>query len=91
VKPKENYKRLRFYMMPQLLILVGRKLSEVQLYETYNKNAQIVLTELNLDKSGRQAMIVCWSWNQFKSRLLSLEDSQLKLNKAKLELSNFFG
>jgi hypothetical protein len=25
-----------------------------------------------------------------QSRLLSLEDSQLKLNKAKLELSNFF-
>jgi hypothetical protein len=41
VKPKENYKRLLFYTMPQLLILVEENYSEVQLYETYNKNAQI--------------------------------------------------
>jgi hypothetical protein len=48
VKPKENYKRLRFYMMPQLLILVEENYSEVQLYETYNKMPKFVLTELNL-------------------------------------------
>lgn len=64
---------------------------EYQLYKNYNTNAQIrykgIVTLIEQgDKPGIdsvEAGIVV------KNRLLSLEDSQLKLTKAKLELSNF--
>jgi outer membrane protein TolC len=65
--------------------------SEVQLYETYNKNAQIRFDGIkSLIKAGdKRAIDSVEAGISLKSRLLSLEDSQLKLNKAKLELSNF--
>ena len=65
--------------------------SEVKLYETYNKNAQIRFDGIkSLIKAGdKPAIDSVEAGISLKSRLLSLEDSQLKLNKAKLELSNF--
>jgi outer membrane protein TolC len=64
---------------------------EVQLYQTYVNFAQVRFDGIKLliregDKPGIdsiEAGIIV------KNRVLSLEDSRLKLNKAKLELSNF--
>jgi outer membrane protein TolC len=65
--------------------------SEVKLYETYNKNAQIRFDGIkSLIKAGdKRAIDSVEAGISLKNRVLSLEDSKLKLNKAKLELSNF--
>jgi hypothetical protein len=81
----ENYKRLRFYMMPQLLILLEENYSEVQLYETYNKNAQIRFDGIkSLIKAGDKRRSSSVEAGISLKKQISLEDSQLKLNKAKL-------
>jgi outer membrane protein TolC len=65
--------------------------NEVKLYETYNNNAQIRFTGIkSLIKSGdKRAIDSIEAGISVKNRILNLEDSKLKLNKAKLELSNF--
>jgi len=65
--------------------------NEVQLYETYAKNAQIRFDGVkSLIREGDKPSIDSVEAGIIvKNRLLSLEDSKLKLNKAKLELSNF--
>ena len=64
---------------------------EVQLYQKYNLNAQIRFKGVKeLIKQGdKPAIDSIEAGIIVKNRQLSLEDSQLKLNKAKLELSNF--
>lgn len=68
-----------------------RNYSEVQLYQKYNTNAQIRFNGIKeLIKQGdKPAIDSIEAGIIVKNRQLSLEDSQLKLNKAKLELSNF--
>jgi outer membrane protein TolC len=68
-----------------------RNYDEVKLYETYNTNAQIRFKGVKeLIKQGdKPAIDSIEAGIIVKNRLLSLEDSQLKLTKAKLELSNF--
>lgn len=68
-----------------------RNYDEVQLYATYNTNAQIRFKGIKeLIKQGdKPAIDSIEAGIIVKNRLLSLEDSQLKLTKAKLELSNF--
>ncbi len=65
--------------------------TEVKLYQQYNTNAQIRFKGIKeLIKQGdKPAIDSIEAGIIVKNRLLSLEDSQLKLNKAKLELSNF--
>ena len=65
--------------------------SEVKLYETYSKNAQERFNAIkSLIKAGdKPAIDSVEAGITVKSRLLGLEDYKLKLNKAKLELSNF--
>jgi len=65
--------------------------NEVKLYETYNTNAQIRFDGIkSLIKAGdKRAIDSIEAGISVKNRQLSLEDSKLKLNKAKLELSNF--
>ncbi|MGO4820494.1 MULTISPECIES: TolC family protein [unclassified Flavobacterium] len=65
--------------------------NEVKLYETYNNNAQIRFKGIkSLIKSGdKRAIDSIEAGISVKNRILNLEDSKLKLNKAKLELSNF--
>ncbi|MFM9825815.1 TolC family protein [Flavobacterium sp.] len=65
--------------------------NEVQLYQKYSTNAQIRFKGVKeLIKQGdKPAIDSIEAGIIVKNRLLSLEDSQLKLNKAKLELSNF--
>ncbi len=65
--------------------------NEVKLYETYSSNAQIRFKGIKqLIKAGdKRAIDSIESGISVKNRLLNLEDSKLKLNKAKLELSNF--
>lgn len=65
--------------------------SEVKLYETYNKNSKIRFEGIkSLIKAGdKRAIDSVEAGISVKNRLLSLENSKLKLNKAKLELSNF--
>jgi len=65
--------------------------SEFQLYEEYTKNAQIRFKGIqSLIKQGDKAEIDSIEAGIIlKNRLLSLEDSSLKLSKAKLELSNY--
>lgn len=65
--------------------------NEVKLYETYSNNAQIRFKGIKqLIKAGdKRAIDSIESGISVKNRLLNLEDSKLKLNKAKLELSNF--
>jgi outer membrane protein TolC len=68
-----------------------KNFNEVKLYENYSKNAQIRYQGIKSliiqgDKpaiDSTEAVII------LRNRLLNLEDSTLKLNKAKLELSNF--
>ncbi len=64
---------------------------EYQLYEEYTKNAQIRFKGVqSLIKQGDKAAIDSIEAGIIvKNRLLSAEDSRLKLSKAKLELSNY--
>jgi len=64
---------------------------EVQLYQKYNANATIRfkgVTEL-IKQGDKPAIDSIEAGIILKNRQLSLEDAQLKLNKAKLDLSNF--
>ena len=64
---------------------------EVQLYQKYNANATIRfkgVTEL-IKQGDKPAIDSIEAGIIVKNRQLSLEDAQLKLNKAKLDLSNF--
>ncbi len=65
--------------------------NEVILYETYSNNAQIRFNGIReLIKAGdKRAIDSVEAGISVKNRVLNLEDSKLKLNKAKLELSNF--
>mgnify|MGYP003645810045 CR=1 FL=1 len=65
--------------------------NEVKLYETYSSNAQIRFNGIKtLIKAGdKRAIDSIEAGISVKNRLLNLEDSKLKLNKAKLELSTF--
>jgi outer membrane protein TolC len=65
--------------------------NEVKLYDVYAKNAQIRFEGIkSLIKEGdKPAIDSVEAGIIVKNRLLSLEDSKLKLNKARLELSNF--
>lgn len=68
-----------------------KNFNEVQLYEEYNKNAQIRLKGIqSLIKQGdKPAIDNVEAGIIVKNRILNLEDSMLKLAKAKLELANF--
>ena len=68
-----------------------RNFSEVQLYDNYLKNAEIRTKGIqSLIKNGdKPAIDSVEAGIIVKTRQLSLEDSKLKLAKAKLELSNF--
>jgi outer membrane protein TolC len=68
-----------------------RNYDEVKLYETYNTNAQIRFKGIKelINQGDKPAIDSIEAGIIVKNRLLSLEDSQLKLTKAKLELSNF--
>ena len=68
-----------------------RNYDEVQLYETYNTNAQIRFKGIKelINQGDKPAIDSIEAGIIVKNRLLSLEDSQLKLTKSKLELSNF--
>jgi outer membrane protein TolC len=68
-----------------------KNFSEVEMYENYSVNAKIRYQGiLELIKEGdKPAIDSVESGITLKSRLLSLEDSKLKLNKSKLELSNY--
>ncbi|MDI5948951.1 TolC family protein [Flavobacterium yafengii] len=68
-----------------------KNFNEVQLYEEYNNNAQIRFKGIqSLIKQGdKPAIDSVEAGIIVKNRKLSLEDSNLKLAKAKLELSNF--
>ncbi|MDI5893607.1 TolC family protein [Flavobacterium algoritolerans] len=68
-----------------------KNFNEVQLYEEYNNNAQIRFKGIqSLIKQGdKPAIDSVEAGIIVKNRKLSLEDSYLKLAKAKLELSNF--
>lgn len=65
--------------------------NEVKLYENYLKNAQIRFKGIQtlIQQGDKPAIDSVEAGIIVKNRLLSLEDSRLKLNKAKLELSNF--
>jgi outer membrane protein TolC len=68
-----------------------RNYNEVQLYQQYNVNAQIRFKGIKelINQGDKPAIDSVEAGIIVKNRLLSLEDSQLKLAKAKLELSNF--
>ena len=68
-----------------------RNFSEVQLYDNYLKNSKIRMKGISsLIKNGdKPAIDSVEAGIIVKTRELSLEDSKLKLAKAKLELSNF--
>jgi outer membrane protein TolC len=68
-----------------------RNYSEVQLYSTYLKNAEVRFNGVaSLIKNGdKPAIDSVEAGIIIRNRKLNLEDSQLKLAKAKLELSNF--
>ena len=68
-----------------------RNFSEVELYEEYNKNAQIRFKGIQslIIQGDKPAIDSVEAGIIVKNRALSLEDSKLKLTKAKLELSNF--
>ena len=69
----------------------SKNYNEVKLYENYSENAQIRYQAIQrLIKEGdKPAIDSIESGINLKTRLLSLEDAQLKLSKAKLELANF--
>lgn len=64
---------------------------EVQLYENYTKNAKKRNAGIQslIQQGDKPAIDSVESGIIVKNRILSLEDSKLKLTKAKLELSNF--
>lgn len=68
-----------------------KNFNEVQLYQEYNNNAQIRFKGIqSLIKQGdKPAIDSVEAGIIVKNRKLSLEDSNLKLAKAKLELANF--
>jgi outer membrane protein TolC len=68
-----------------------KNFSEVELYKLYLNNAEIRFNGIeSLIKNGDKPRIDATEAAIIvRNRKLSLEDSQLKLNKAKLELSNF--
>lgn len=65
--------------------------SEVQLYDIYSKNAQIRFEGIKIliEQGDRPAIDSIEAGIIVKNRLLNLEDSTLKLTKAKLELATF--
>ncbi len=69
----------------------SKNYNEVKLYENYSENARIRYQAIQrLIKEGdKPAIDSIESGINLKTRLLSLEDAQLKLSKAKLELANF--
>lgn len=69
----------------------SKNYNEVKLYENYSENARIRYQAIQrLIKEGdKPAIDSIESGINLKNRLLSLEDAQLKLSKAKLELANF--
>lgn len=64
---------------------------ETMLYETYLKNAQIRFTGVKslIEQGDKPAIDSIEAGILVKNRILNLEDSRLKLNKARLDLSNF--
>jgi hypothetical protein len=65
---------------------------EFQMYSQYNTNAETRYKVQSLIKEGdKRAIDSVEAGISFRSRQLSLENSKLKLLKAKLELSNFYG
>ncbi|RXM47729.1 TolC family protein [Flavobacterium sp. YO12] len=68
-----------------------KNFEEMKLYETYNKNAEIRLEGIKslINQGDKPAIDSIEAGIIVKNRTLSLEDSKLKLAKAKLELSNF--
>lgn len=68
-----------------------RNYDEVQLYKVYQKNAQIRFKgiETLIVQGDKPAIDSIEAGIIVKNRTLSLEDSELKLAKAKLELSNY--
>ena len=65
--------------------------NEVKLYETYVANAQLRFKGVKslIREGDKPAIDSVEAGIIVKNRMLSLEDSRLKLNKSKLELSNF--
>lgn len=68
-----------------------KNFNEVALYKEYNENAQIRFKGIKslIVQGDKPAIDSVEAGIIVKNRALSLEDSQLKLTKAKLELSNF--
>jgi outer membrane protein TolC len=68
-----------------------KNFNELKLYEEYNKNAQIRFkgTKALVVQGDKPAIDSIEAGINVKNRMLSLEDSKLKLAKAKLELANF--
>ena len=68
-----------------------KNFNEVQLYEEYNENAQIRFKGIQslINQGDKPAIDSVEAGIIVKNRKLSLEDSNLKLAKAKLELANF--
>ena len=68
-----------------------RTYNELKLYETFTKNAQIRFKGIQslIREGDKPAIDSVEAGIIVKNRLLSLEDSNLKLTKTKLELSNF--
>ncbi|WP_348822698.1 TolC family protein [Flavobacterium aestuarii] len=65
--------------------------NEVKMYESYKTNAEIRYKGIiaSIQHGDKPAIDSVEAGINIKNRQLSLEDSKLKLNKAKLELSNF--
>lgn len=68
-----------------------RSFNELKLYENFTKNAQIRFKGIQslIREGDKPAIDSVEAGIIVKNRLLSLEDSNLKLTKTKLELSNF--
>jgi outer membrane protein TolC len=68
-----------------------RNFNEMKLYQEYSKNAGIRFKGIAslIQQGDKPAIDSVEAGIIVKNRLLSLEDSQLKLTKAKLDLSNF--
>ena len=68
-----------------------KNFNEVKLYEEYNKNAEIRFKGIktSIIEGDKPAIDSVEAGILVKNRILSLEDSKLKLAKAKLELANF--
>ena len=68
-----------------------RNFKEVELYKTYLKNAEIRFKGIKslISNGDKPAIDSVEAKIIVRNRALNLEDSQLKLNKSKLELANF--